>query len=109
MAWGKSSALCRTPAAGRQGFIGRHGWLIVLSWSILSCSRVAGPYVAPTWRLVVIPGGPVIACCPLATKTEPIGDRKSTRLNSSHVRISYAVFCLKKKKNNEVYEQLITP
>src|SRR5690349_22923231 len=28
---------------------------------------------------------------------EPMGDRKSTRLNSSHVEISYAVFCLKKK------------
>src|SRR5690606_39847216 len=28
-------------------------------------------------------------------------DRKSTRLNSSHVKISYAVFCLKKKKNGE--------
>src|SRR3989442_8162470 len=28
------------------------------------------------------------------------GDRKSTRLNSSHVRISYAVFCLKKKKSD---------
>src|SRR3989442_4570816 len=28
------------------------------------------------------------------------GDRKSTRLNSSHVRISYAVFCLKKKTND---------
>src|SRR5690606_309781 len=28
----------------------------------------------------------------------PYGDRKSTRLNSSHVKISYAVFCLKKKK-----------
>src|SRR5256884_7406599 len=27
------------------------------------------------------------------------GDRKSTRLNSSHLEISYAVFCLKKKKN----------
>src|SRR5690625_6686067 len=27
-------------------------------------------------------------------------DRKSTRLNSSHVAISYAVFCLKKKKHN---------
>src|SRR5207302_10296710 len=27
-------------------------------------------------------------------------DRKSTRLNSSHVKISYAVFCLKKKKRN---------
>src|SRR5688572_31330307 len=30
-----------------------------------------------------------------------IGDRKSTRLNSSHSQISYAVFCLKKKKKNE--------
>src|SRR5215475_1539398 len=29
---------------------------------------------------------------------DPAGDRKSTRLNSSHVKISYAVFCLKKKK-----------
>src|SRR3989442_6097324 len=31
---------------------------------------------------------------------DPVIDRKSTRLNSSHVRISYAVFCLKKKKNS---------
>src|SRR5690625_6884178 len=30
------------------------------------------------------------------------GDRKSTRLNSSHVAISYAVFCLKKKKNQQI-------
>src|SRR3712207_7326045 len=30
-----------------------------------------------------------------------IEDRKSTRLNSSHANISYAVFCLKKKKNNQ--------
>src|SRR5690554_7619611 len=29
------------------------------------------------------------------------GDRKSIRLNSSHVRISYAVFCLKKKKKKQ--------
>src|SRR2546430_10711138 len=29
-------------------------------------------------------------------------DRKSTRLNSSHSQISYAVFCLKKKKNNHM-------
>src|SRR2546426_2003463 len=29
------------------------------------------------------------------------GDRKSTRLNSSHLVISYAVFCLKKKKNDQ--------
>src|SRR3712207_8969982 len=30
---------------------------------------------------------------------ETLADRKSTRLNSSHANISYAVFCLKKKKN----------
>src|SRR5690625_6422264 len=30
-----------------------------------------------------------------------LGDRKSTRLNSSHVAISYAVFCLKKKNNKD--------
>src|SRR2546427_5064451 len=34
------------------------------------------------------------------------GDRKSTRLNSSHSQISYAVFCLKKKKKNK---QLYAP
>src|SRR2546421_3568041 len=33
----------------------------------------------------------------------PGEDRKSTRLNSSHDQISYAVFCLKKKKNKTAY------
>src|SRR5690606_39775961 len=36
----------------------------------------------------------------LSSNRAPPRDRKSTRLNSSHVKISYAVFCLKKKKNN---------
>src|SRR5437868_11541047 len=35
----------------------------------------------------------------LSVKLDRLLDRKSTRLNSSHVSISYAVFCLKKKKN----------
>src|SRR5207302_9652278 len=35
----------------------------------------------------------------------PHGDRKSTRLNSSHVKISYAVFCLKKKKKKKTKKQ----
>src|SRR5207249_12072008 len=45
-------------------------------------------------------------------RLEPLGfqpqsiDRKSTRLNSSHVSISYAVFCLKKKKNR-VFESTL--
>src|SRR5207249_8146428 len=33
-------------------------------------------------------------------RDEQVGDRKSTRLNSSHVSISYAVFCLKKKNSS---------
>src|SRR2546426_4728223 len=36
-------------------------------------------------------------CSPVPTSSSPT-DRKSTRLNSSHLVISYAVFCLKKKK-----------
>src|SRR5437588_8132779 len=34
------------------------------------------------------------------SRTSTVRDRKSTRLNSSHTVISYAVFCLKKKKKN---------
>src|SRR5690349_22525771 len=44
-------------------------------------------------------GDPVGATAPSAL------DRKSTRLNSSHVEISYAVFCLKKKKKKKNYTQ----
>src|SRR2546427_7524671 len=36
-------------------------------------------------------------------------DRKSTRLNSSHSQISYAVFCLKKKKKKNTYKNHIKP
>src|SRR5699024_12857091 len=41
-------------------------------------------------------GSTALRCCSSTTFSH--GDRKSTRLNSSHVSISYAVFCLKKKK-----------
>src|SRR2546427_7663852 len=45
----------------------------------------------------------VAELCPGATRTggRTVTDRKSTRLNSSHSQISYAVFCLKKKKKDE--------
>src|SRR3712207_7906053 len=61
---------------------------------------------------VVVPGGDLVAPPELARNApvldvlEPVVvgrgpvDRKSTRLNSSHANISYAVFCLKKKKNH---------
>src|SRR5437879_10318928 len=41
----------------------------------------------------------------MASSEVPGADRKSTRLNSSHRCISYAVFCLKKKKNNKYNEK----
>src|SRR2546426_9362981 len=37
-----------------------------------------------------------------APSPSPVRDRKSTRLNSSHLVISYAVFCLKKKKTQKI-------
>ena len=40
-------------------------------------------------------------------KLELIEDRKSTRLNSSHVVISYAVFCLKKKNNKKQQNNIL--
>src|SRR5690606_40113931 len=54
-------------------------------YGVSSVAAVIAPYWAPA------PGENPNAV--------PPGDRKSTRLNSSHVKISYAVFCLKKKKN----------
>src|SRR3712207_7226623 len=48
-----------------------------------------------------------------ARRVLPLGlgrqDRKSTRLNSSHANISYAVFCLKKKKKNHELLYLLLP
>src|SRR5437899_8044066 len=41
----------------------------------------------------------------VSTSTSPNRDRKSTRLNSSHLGISYAVFCLKKKKGQTTDEK----
>src|SRR4051794_41716181 len=49
-----------------------------------------------------LPPTPLVVQVPVSVRTdEQMGtDRKSTRLNSSHPSISYAVFCLKKKKKN---------
>src|SRR5688572_31824286 len=44
--------------------------------------------------------GPVVGLA-LEDEQGRVQDRKSTRLNSSHSQISYAVFCLKKKKNKQ--------
>src|SRR5258708_30849780 len=56
---------------------------------------VAGPFVGHLFSPVF---GYLLAKVP-PVRVTAITDRKSTRLNSSHQIISYAVFCLKKKKN----------
>src|SRR5690348_17871510 len=55
-------------------------------------------------------GAPALRSDPGGLRREARPDRKSTRLNSSHPSISYAVFCLKKKKkkNKQIYKPTIT-
>src|SRR6266480_6634024 len=64
---------------------------------------------SPRLRAVHLRASTVGAARPLALdrSSHRPGDRKSTRLNSSHMSISYAVFCLKKKKNPQ-YTHSIT-
>src|SRR2546430_9018144 len=63
----------------------------------VAVARLADPEGAGKARFLIVGGSPAQR-----------GDRKSTRLNSSHSQISYAVFCLKKKKNN-LLPSLTTP
>src|SRR2546426_4848392 len=65
-------------------------------------------------RLTMSSDPPAAGCGTVATSREriasndheaPARDRKSTRLNSSHLVISYAVFCLKKKKKTNTNKE----
>src|SRR5260221_2305218 len=68
--WSAMSRRCKSSLAGKSRITSTCGLLTIHSWF--------GPVKSSHWTS---------------------GDRKSTRLNSSHTVISYAVFCLKKKKN----------
>src|SRR5256885_10646289 len=67
---------------------GREGWL--------RSRPQEGTDVYVAFATAPLSGWRVVLTTPVATIE---GDRKSTRLNSSHLVISYAVFCLKKKKH----------
>src|SRR5437870_9525959 len=58
-------------------------------------------------RTVTSPQAPTFSVPRPSSRKMRAGDRKSTRLNSSHVAISYAVFCLKKKTMLHVARDLI--
>src|SRR5438045_7705642 len=53
----------------------------------------------------IVVGGRLLTVTGTAERGLKITDRKSTRLNSSHLGISYAVFCLKKKKKKKTQEK----
>src|SRR3989454_11336366 len=63
---------------------GRRMWAIAMSFGIFKSAKH--------------PEAAMSLVAHLLSPEETVGDRKSTRLNSSHLVISYAVFCLKKKK-----------
>src|SRR5690348_17685044 len=75
-----TSATITPQAISRPGAMGR-----ILAWQTGQCT-VSGLTCKPHWGQLITDGWVISE------------DRKSTRLNSSHPSISYAVFCLKKKK-----------
>src|SRR2546430_13631627 len=65
-----------------------------------SAAKIEGPGLSSP---LVLKGNGEGTGSPLGDFTQEAGDRKSTRLNSSHSQISYAVFCLKKKNQHNVH------
>src|SRR5256885_11315291 len=74
-----------------------------IAWAASITALSPDPHTLLMVSAGTVPGRPawIAACRP--------GDRKSTRLNSSHLVISYAVFCLKKKKTEQRVGRIIHP
>src|SRR5256885_8126665 len=70
----------------------------VLAGNSLFTATTSGPLANMATGARSLTGSKGILACTAAF----VVDRKSTRLNSSHLVISYAVFCLKKKKNSDL-------
>src|SRR5688572_32444282 len=77
-------------------------------WSSDVCSSDLPCCATPGRRKSTTTAWPFSRSCPLVSAWPTSPDRKSTRLNSSHSQISYAVFCLKKKKKKSDRTPYIT-
>src|SRR3712207_6908101 len=81
-----------------------HDALPICHPSALCVASAPAPLQSVTCALVCVPATTVhgrgVPLMPPLELVRSLTDRKSTRLNSSHANISYAVFCLKKKKKN---------
>src|SRR5699024_11250798 len=72
--------------------------VLVATWVLAKVEQFLNKRVPDMFKLLVV--APVALVVVGILTYTIIGDRKSTRLNSSHVSISYAVFCLKKKRKS---------
>src|SRR5688572_31199493 len=69
--------------------------------SVRASPKADEPYTMPKLTAFMLARCSAVTASGAIEKTcEAVSDRKSTRLNSSHSQISYAVFCLKKKNTN---------
>src|SRR3989442_6719923 len=94
-----SSKPGRGPAAGRSSSVMVSPMRVSETRLMLAIAKPTSPACRLSTRTglgVRTPSSSTVYTCPFDQR-----DRKSTRLNSSHVRISYAVFCLKKKKDTD--------
>src|SRR5690625_1208986 len=95
-----------SPESSRAGnYFGMLGMFIAVVTTVLSPEVESYSWILAALALGAVIG--VIIARRIAMTAMPqlvagFQDRKSTRLNSSHVAISYAVFCLKKKKNKNM-------
>src|SRR3712207_7553149 len=87
----RSSDLIHETGDNNTGHVNLPGWYYVAVASEADVRRETPPHTAPVTLELAVVGD--AAAGP---------DRKSTRLNSSHANISYAVFCLKKKKKRHL-------
>src|SRR5436190_2841595 len=75
-------------------------WLLALATSVPAVVGVVAVHLGTRHARYYRPRSGEASKCRSAGTGPVVSDRKSTRLNSSHTVISYAVFCLKKKKIN---------
>src|SRR2546430_8464568 len=75
----------------------------------MSRSSPPAPTACPTSSLRRMRSSPTRRRRAPIARPGALRDRKSTRLNSSHSQISYAVFCLKKKKNSHLAVRVSSP
>src|SRR5436305_3208273 len=91
-------------SSARDGELNGNTWCPLSRQRVTITSTIAGSS-SMMMILAIVAARRVVAALRKATAGTRILDRKSTRLNSSHVRISYAVFCLKKKKKKKEIQE----